>query len=117
MRRVLALLLLAIACGDTKDPARPGGKPDYENVPPPGTTPPIEPSKELVRIVPPVDVVSTNGAIDEWPRIVPGVEARAITSYDRGGGNDDGFGGTYSELYEEGGEHVIFDAAGPGVLR
>lgn len=121
--RLLSLAIVAAtsACGDTEDPARPGKAGDYENVPPPGTDAPIEPPSPSVlpRIAPPVDVVSTDGAISEWARIVPGVEARAITSYDRGGGNDDGFGGTYSELYAtaNGDEHVIFDAAGPGVLR
>ena len=123
MRRFLLAIAAAtfacgdFACGDTADPARPGKDEGHENVPPPGTTAPIDPPPTLPRIAPPVDVVSTDGAISEWARIVPGVEARAITSYDRGGGNDDGFGGTYSELYAMGDEHVIFDAAGPGVLR
>lgn len=111
------VLAATVACGDTEDPARPTKGEGHENVPPPGTTAPIEPAPALPRTAPPVDVVSTDGAISEWARIVPGVEARAITSYDRGGGNDDGFGGTYSELYANGDEHVIFDAAGPGVLR
>lgn len=68
---------------------------------------------------PPWDIRSTAATIDAWPRIVPGIRARAITSFDRGGGNDDGFGGTYSELYADPktGEHVIFDDWGPGVLR
>jgi hypothetical protein len=78
---------------------------------------PVDPPKTVPRIAPPVDVMSLSGALDQWPRIVPGVEARAVTSYDRTGGNDDGFGGTYSELYADGDEHVIFDAVGPGVLR
>lgn len=73
--------------------------------------------RPLAPIALPVDVVSTDGALAAWPRIVPGVEARAFTSYGRTGGNDDGFAGTWSELYEERGEHVIFDAFGPGVLR
>jgi hypothetical protein len=48
---------------------------------------------------------------------VPGIESRYFSSFDRTGGNDDGFDGTYSELYVDAkGEHVIFDALGPGVL-
>src|ERR1041385_5646757 len=44
-------------------------------------------------------------------------DSRHFSSYDRTGGNSDGFDGTYSELYvNAAGEHVIFDALGPGVL-
>ncbi|HVH46719.1 MAG TPA: DUF2961 domain-containing protein, partial [Labilithrix sp.] len=67
---------------------------------------------------PALDVASTAASIDAWPRIVPGIAARAVTSFDRSGDNDDGFGGTYSELYVDArGEHVVFDESGPGVLR
>jgi hypothetical protein len=53
-----------------------------------------------------------------WPLVSVGAESRGVSSFDRGGGNDDGFSGTYSELYAEtNGEHVIFDAAGPGRLN
>ncbi len=53
-----------------------------------------------------------------WPIVQIGVESRYFSSFDRAGGNDDGFEGTYSALYEdEKGEHVIFDAEGPGCLR
>lgn len=39
-------------------------------------------------------------------------------SFDRSGGNDDGFSGTSSYLYrKENGEYVIFDARGPGSLQ
>jgi len=109
--------IVVVACGDPGDVAQPGITLPHG---PPGAgdavvvTPP-EPS--IARVKPPVDVVTTHGALAEWPRIVPGVEAHAFTSYDRNGGNDDGFGGTYSELYEANGEHVVFDALGPGVLR
>ncbi len=45
------------------------------------------------------------------------VQAHYVSSYDRSGGNDDGFDGTYSALYvDERGEHVIFDVKGPGTL-
>ena len=56
--------------------------------------------------------------VERWPILEPGVESRYFSSFDRTGGNDDGFNGTYSELYTgERGEHVIFDATGPGRLR
>ena len=41
---------------------------------------------------------------------------REASSYDRTGGNDDGFSGTYSVLRLEGKEKVIFDAKGPGCI-
>jgi hypothetical protein len=54
----------------------------------------------------------------EWPRLRFGTESRQFSSFDRAGGNDDGFAGTYSELYADAnGEHVIFDAVGPGRLN
>ncbi len=56
-----------------------------------------------------------------WPQLGPGVETRAQTSFDRSGGNADGFEGTYATLYirQVAGrrEHVIVDSLGPGVLR
>jgi len=55
--------------------------------------------------------------LDDWPVIAIGAEARSFSSFDRTGGNSDGFDGTYSELYvNEACEHVIFDSVGPGVL-
>ena len=52
-----------------------------------------------------------------YPILAPDVQAHYLSSYDRSGGNDDGFDGTYSALYvDEKGEHVIFDVKGPGAL-
>ncbi len=52
-----------------------------------------------------------------YPILDPGVQAHYLSSYDRSGGNDDGFDGTYSALYVDAkGEHVIFDVKGPGTL-
>jgi hypothetical protein len=84
-----------------------------------GEAPPAPaPGPPLSRIAPVFDAASTATTLDAWPLIVPGVHARSITSFDRGGGNDDGFAGTYSELcVDQRGEHVIFDEIGPGVLR
>jgi len=51
------------------------------------------------------------------PQIYPNVESFYISSYDRTGGNDDGFRGTYSQLYvDDKGEHVIFEEDGPGCI-
>ncbi|MBE0537544.1 MAG: DUF2961 domain-containing protein [Phycisphaerae bacterium] len=51
------------------------------------------------------------------PYIYSGVESYYVSSYDRTGGNDDGFRGTYSQLYvDDNDEHVIFDEKGPGCI-
>src|SRR3954452_22219315 len=103
----LSVVMLAWGCVDQGEASLPAGP---MGAGPASGPPTAEGARVLARIAPPVDVVSTQGAIAAWPRIVPGVDAHAITSFDRAGGNDDGFNGTYSSLYEEGGEHVIFDA-------
>jgi hypothetical protein len=55
--------------------------------------------------------------LSRYPILDPGVQAHYLSSYDRSGGNDDGFDGTYSALYvDSNGEHVIFDVQGPGTL-
>jgi len=64
---------------------------------------------------------STSAALSpivaDWPRVRVGVESREFSSFDRAGGNDDGFAGTFSALYVDAkGEQVIFDALGPGRL-
>jgi hypothetical protein len=56
-------------------------------------------------------------SFSRYPILDPGVQAHYLSSFDRSGGNDDGFDGTYSALYvDEKGEHVIFDVKGPGTL-
>jgi D-arabinan exo alpha-(1,3)/(1,5)-arabinofuranosidase (non-reducing end) len=47
----------------------------------------------------------------------PDVHATGFSSYDRTGGNNDGFRGTYSRLREEDGNSVLAEAAGPGVIQ
>lgn len=55
--------------------------------------------------------------LELWPICEPQVEARYFSSYDRSGGNDDGFSGKYSSLYTDAkGENVIFDVEQPGCL-
>ena len=50
------------------------------------------------------------------PYIKKGVQCKQYSSHDRTGGNDDGFTGAYSYLYEEDGKYVIFDHEGPGCI-
>lgn len=51
------------------------------------------------------------------PYLFSNVESHYVSSFDRKGGNDDGFRGTYSALYvDDNDEHVIFDATGPGCI-
>ncbi|MCA9668000.1 MAG: DUF2961 domain-containing protein [Myxococcales bacterium] len=71
---------------------------------------------------PDADVRATARFLDDprasWPLIVPGVESRYLSSFDRSGGNADGFAGSFSTRYRsERGEYVIVDVLGPGVLR
>src|SRR3990172_1955117 len=55
--------------------------------------------------------------LSRYPILDPGVQAHYLSSFDRSGGNDDGFDGTYSALYVDAkGEQVIFDVKGPGTL-
>lgn len=54
---------------------------------------------------------------DRLPCLLDGTQVRQVSSYDRSGGNDDGFVGTYSALYvDANGEHVLFDETGAGCL-
>lgn len=47
----------------------------------------------------------------------PGVKPLGFSSYDRTGGNNDGFKGTYSKLREEAGSSVLAEVSGPGILQ
>jgi hypothetical protein len=47
----------------------------------------------------------------------PGVQPIGFSSYDRSGGNNDGFAGKYSKIRVEGGNSVLAEVAGPGVIQ
>ena len=120
MRRFALLVLPLTACW-----ADPGPVADARVTPalptptgPDGIGPPTG-TPSIARVAPPFDVRSTAATVAAWPRLLPGVETRSFSSFDRAGGNDDGFSsGRWSLLYtDERNESVIFDAAGPGVLR
>jgi hypothetical protein len=53
---------------------------------------------------------------DYLPYLKEGVQAKQVSSHDRGGGNIDGLLGIHSFLYKSNGEFVIFDEEGPGCV-
>jgi len=55
--------------------------------------------------------------VEHWPRLLPGVAAKMFSSYDRTGGNDDGFSGAYSRLRIENGNSVLAEMTGPGCIQ
>lgn len=55
--------------------------------------------------------------LDRLPELASGVDARQFSSFDRTGGNDDGFFGTYSCLDLVDGRCVIAEHTGPGELQ
>lgn len=55
--------------------------------------------------------------IDKLPEYRTGSYVEQFSSYDRTGGNDDGFAGTYSFLRKEGDRLVIAEMEGPGVIN
>ena len=56
------------------------------------------------------------GRLDLLPRFKSSVFVGSVSSYDRTGGNDDGFSGKYSFVAKEDGGLVIADLQGPGVI-
>jgi len=54
--------------------------------------------------------------LDLLPRLKRSVKVGLVSSYDRSGGNDDGFSGKYSFIRKEAGGLVIADLEGPGVI-
>ncbi len=55
-------------------------------------------------------------AIEHLPRLRSFVKVGSVSSYDRTGGNDDGFSGKYSFIRKEGDALVIAELQGPGVI-
>ncbi len=55
--------------------------------------------------------------LERLPRLRPGVRCKMFSSYDRTGGNNDGFAGTYSQLWLEEGNSVLAVMDGPGCVQ
>jgi hypothetical protein len=54
--------------------------------------------------------------LDRMAILKPSLKVASISSYDRTGGNNDGFDGTYSFVRKEESGLVLADLAGPGVI-
>ncbi|MBN2130985.1 MAG: DUF2961 domain-containing protein [Sedimentisphaerales bacterium] len=54
--------------------------------------------------------------LDRLPALKESVKVASVSSYDRTGGNNDGFGGQYSFVRKEEGGLVLADLKGPGVI-
>jgi hypothetical protein len=54
--------------------------------------------------------------LDQLARLRPFLKVGSFSSYDRTGGNDDGFSGKYSFIRKEGDALVIVELNGPGVI-
>ncbi len=64
----------------------------------------------------PASLIDDFHRIDRLPRFRPFVKVGSFTSYDRSGGNDDGFSGKYSFLRKEDDALVLVELEGPGVI-
>jgi hypothetical protein len=65
---------------------------------------------------PPVVGVEEWSRLDLLPRFKRSVRVGLVSSYDRSGGNDDGFSGKYSFVRKEPGGLVLADLEGPGAI-
>lgn len=54
--------------------------------------------------------------LDRLPVLKESVKVASVSSYDRTGGNNDGFGGQYSFVRKENGGLVLADLEGPGII-
>lgn len=63
------------------------------------------------------DEVELLKSVDRLPLYRTGQHVEQISSYDRTGGNDDGFDGTYSYIRKENEKLVIADLKGPGIVN
>ena len=72
------------------------------------------PAQELVSL--PRPGVEELSRLDALPAFKGSIKVGSVSSYDRTGGNDDGFSGQYSFVRKEPGGLVIADLKGPGVI-
>lgn len=74
-------------------------------------------AQELKNVLAESSLIDALYRLDELPRLRPGTVTNLFSSYDRTGGNNDGFSGTYSKLRLENGNSVLAEMKGPGCIQ
>ena len=64
-----------------------------------------------------LDPMEALGRLDRLPQFRDSTAVGSVSSYDRTGGNDDGFSGKYSFVRKEEGALVLADLKGPGIIH
>ena len=75
-----------------------------------------EPAASAAATAPAVIGVGELARLDLLPRLKPSIKTGLVSSYDRSGGNDDGFSGKYSFIRKEPGGLVVAELEGPGAI-
>ena len=65
----------------------------------------------------PVEPLEDLYNLEKLPRLRPNIKCKMFSSYDRTGGNNDGFNGTYSKLRLEDGCSVLAEMSGAGIIQ
>ena len=65
----------------------------------------------------PVEPLEDLYNLEKLPLLRPNIKCKMFSSYDRTGGNNDGFGGTYSKIRFEDGCSVLAEMSGAGVIQ
>ncbi len=73
-------------------------------------------SNDALPAEPPLVGWETLTRLDRLAEIKPAIEVGSVSSFDRTGGNDDGFSGKHSFIRKEGDGLVLADLEGPGVI-
>lgn len=68
------------------------------------------------RALPKESYASTLLSVEQLPRFRPVAQVGAFTTYDRSGGNDDGFSGKHSYLRKEGDARILAEVEGAGAI-
>ena len=74
-------------------------------------------SQETTQVVKESSLIDPLYHLQRLPQLRPGTVTNLFSSYDRTGGNNDGFSGAFSKLRLEGGNSVLAEMKGPGCIQ